>query len=77
MRSFTDIIIAFGGPVPFSRALGIPDTHARTMQVRDSIPPERWQELVRAASELRIEGVTFERLAELRAARFGKPGEAA
>lgn len=72
MKSFRDIITAFGGPVPFSEALAIPDTHARTMQVRDSIPPERWPELMRAASERGVKGITLEKLAELRAARFGR-----
>lgn len=66
MQSFSDIIDAFGGPAPFGKAIKISDSHARTMKARDSIPPEHWSRVVGAAAERSIDGVTFERLTELR-----------
>jgi hypothetical protein len=66
MKSFGDIIDAFGGPVPFSQALGIADTHARTMKARNSIPPDHWAKLI-VEAESRGIPVTFDLLTTLRA----------
>src|SRR4051812_10009273 len=68
-ESFSAIIEAFGGPGPFGDAIGIPDSHARTMKARDSIPSTRWTDVVAAADRLQIEGVTLQILADLDAAR--------
>ncbi len=73
MNSFSSVIDAFGGPAKFGDAIGIPDSHARTMKARDSIPADRWSKVVAAAEERGVEGVTLEKLAEL-AAR--EPAEA-
>jgi hypothetical protein len=69
VKPFAAIIDAFGGAVPFSKALGIPDTHARTMKARDSIPSERWNSVVAAAASLEIPGITLKLLADLEEAR--------
>jgi hypothetical protein len=68
METFGAIIDAFGGTGPFGRALGIPDSHARTMKARGSISPEYWDRLVKAAIERDIEGISFKRLTEIRSA---------
>jgi hypothetical protein len=68
METFSAIIDAFGGTSAFGQAIGIPDSHARTMKARDSIPPEHWDRLVKAAIERDIEGISFKRLTEIRSA---------
>lgn len=65
MDSFAEIIEAFHGR--FAQAIGIEESHARTMKARDSIPAARWQQTVAAARELQIPGVTLELLAKLEA----------
>lgn len=70
MQSFAAIIDAFGGPGPFSQAVGVSDSHARTMKARGSIPVEYWQIAVEAAKRLGIEGLSldlFVTLARLKA----------
>jgi hypothetical protein len=64
-ESFTAIIEAFGGAAPFGEAIGVPDSHARTMKARDSIPSPRWNDVVAAAERLQIAGVTLKVLADL------------
>lgn len=67
MQSFADVFEAFGGASPFARAIGIPESHGRTMKARGSIPPAYWPRTVNAARELGVSGVTFELLANLHA----------
>lgn len=64
MKSATEIIKAFGGCPAFARAVGITDSHARTMLARNSIPPRHWQVVVSAAEAAGIEGITLGALAE-------------
>ncbi|WP_024516797.1 hypothetical protein [Bradyrhizobium sp. Tv2a-2] len=68
MDSFSEIIDAFHGQ--FAEAIGIEESHARTMRARNSIPSTRWQATVDAAHRLQIQGVTLEVLARLEAAKI-------
>lgn len=68
MNSFSDIIDAFDGH--FAAAIGIEDSHARTMRARNSIPATRWGATIDAAQRLKIRGVTLELLARLEAAKI-------
>jgi hypothetical protein len=70
MESFSDVIDAFGGVVPFRDAMGLPDVNARQMKARDSIAPGYWPDVVRLARERNIEGVTLDLLARLAAAKL-------
>jgi hypothetical protein len=70
MDSFASVIDAFGGPAKFGEAIGIPDSHARAMKARNSIPASRWPRVVAAAGKCGLRAVTFEKLAKL-AARAG------
>ena len=70
MNSFVEIIDAFGGAAPFGEAIGIPDSHARAMKARDSIPDGYWMRAVEAARSRDIEGVTLESFASLAKARL-------
>lgn len=63
MNSFSAVIEAFNGR--FAEAIGVEESHARTMKARDSIPSTRWAATVSAARDLGIEGVTLELLANL------------
>ena len=56
----SDVIRALGDPPGFAKAIGVAESHARTMKARDSIPPEYWQALVAAAAAQGIEGVTLD-----------------
>lgn len=73
MKSFSDIIAAFGGVVPFREAMGLEDVNARQMKQRDSIPARYWAKVVAAANERSLEGITLEVLADL---AQSKPGAA-
>lgn len=63
MNSFSAVIEAFGGR--FAEAIGVEESHARTMKTRDSIPSTRWIATVDAAQRLKIGGITLELLARL------------
>lgn len=63
MNSFSAVIEAFDGR--FAEAIGVEESHARTMKARDSIPSSRWMATVNAARELRIKGITLDLLARL------------
>ena len=76
MQTFSDIIDAFGGTRAFALAINIPESHARTMKARGSIPAERWSRLVQAAKEHRVRGVTLEVLARIAASRKSSPEQA-
>ena len=65
MNSFSEVIDAFNGQ--FAQAIGIEESHARTMKARDSIPSYRWVDTVNAAKTLRVKGVTLDLLARLEA----------
>lgn len=70
MNSFVDIIDAFGGAAPFGEAIGIPDSHARAMKARNSIPDGYWLKTVEAAREREIPNITLESFAALAATRL-------
>jgi hypothetical protein len=63
MNSFSEIIEAFDGR--FAEAIGVEESHARTMKARDSIPSTRWKATVSAAQQLGVPGVTLDVLARL------------
>jgi hypothetical protein len=63
MNSFSAIIDAFGKQ--FASAIGVEESHARTMRARNSIPSTRWMATVKAARDLGIKGVTLDLLARL------------
>lgn len=74
MNSFSAVIEAFGGQ--FAQAVGVEESHARTMKARNSIPSTRWAATVDAAQRLGINGVTLDLLARLDAEK-SKQREAA
>lgn len=67
MRTFAEVVNAFGGPARFAEAIGIPAFHAQTMKTRDSIPATYWSDVVEAAKQARIKGISLELLAEIAA----------
>lgn len=74
MNSFSQVIDAFGDQ--FAQAIGIEESHARTMKARNSIPSTYWLRVAKAAEERSLEGVTLESLARLEEDK-AKPREAA
>jgi hypothetical protein len=63
MNSFSEVIAAFNGR--FAEAIGVEESHARTMKARDSIPSTRWMATVTAARRLGVKNVTLDLLARL------------
>lgn len=74
MNSFSEVIAAFGSQ--FASAIGVQESHARTMKARDSIPSTRWIATVKAAQRLGVKGVTLDLLARIDAEK-SKQREAA
>jgi hypothetical protein len=70
MKSFIEIIDAFGGAAPFGAAIGISDSHARAMKARDSIPDGYWLRTVKAAQGRGVKGVTLESFATIAGSRL-------
>jgi hypothetical protein len=67
--SYSNVIEAFGGPAAYGGAIGIPDSHARAMKTRDSIPPAYWRRTAAAAAGRKsLAWITFEKLAAIAAA---------
>lgn len=64
MDSFRSIIDALGTGT-ISNAIGVPESHVRTMRARDSIPLVYWFDLVEKYPQ-----ITIEKLRGLRAGRF-------
>jgi hypothetical protein len=69
MDTFSSIIDAFGGPARFAGAINISANHAGVMKARDSIPPEYWPRVVKAADIYGKPEITFEALALIAAKR--------
>lgn len=67
MESFAQVIDEFGGAAAFADAVGIPESHARTMKARSSIPAERWERVIAAAKNLGKENISYELLAKIAA----------
>lgn len=78
MNRFEEVIDKFGGPRGFAQAVGIPESHARTMLARKSIPVEHWRAVVAAAEDKRLP-ISYELLtlmAERRRESSGKEAAA-
>jgi hypothetical protein len=65
VETFAEIIDAFGGAAAFGAAIGIPDSHARTMKARDSVSPGWWPRIVTEARARGLAWITYEGLASL------------
>ena len=59
------IIEKLGGTGTVAALLNKPYTTVHSWQQRDWIPPRVWPEIVEAARERRVKGLTFEALAKL------------
>jgi hypothetical protein len=70
MRTFQDVIAAFGGLSAFAHAMSLNQSTASEMKRRNSIPPEHWGHLIAVASErgITLTFANLARMAELRAA---------
>jgi hypothetical protein len=71
MDSFKSIIDAFGEK-RLAEALGIADSHVRTMRARDSIPPEYWSDVVDNQPRDLKPRLSLSDLAHLRKSRFAE-----
>jgi hypothetical protein len=62
MKTAQDVIAAFGGSAKFADATGHKPGTVRLWKHRNSIPPEHFPSVVKAAREKRVRGVTLESL---------------
>lgn len=62
MDTVDEVFVAFGGPTALARAIGIKTSAASEMRRRKSIPVDYWKDLVGAAEESGIAGVSYETL---------------
>jgi hypothetical protein len=69
MNSFADAINLWPSLRSFAEDIGVDYGTAQVMKHRDSVSDKYWLQMVEAAAERRISGVTLERLAEMKAAR--------
>src|SRR5688572_30775668 len=76
MKSFHDVINAFGGPLKFAASIRIEYLAARSMAARDMIDGKYWRDVVAAARLLRIPGVTLDVLAAIAAKRRSRASRA-
>lgn len=65
IRSFDDVIAAFGGPAKYAEAINIEAFHAQTMKNRGSIPPGYWRRTIDAAKRLGLKSITEQQLIDL------------
>jgi hypothetical protein len=61
------IVQALGGPTQFGDAIGVSRTHAAAMKTRNSIPPEYWPAVIKAAASRGIPDITPETLMKIAA----------
>jgi hypothetical protein len=67
MSTIDALFSAFGGPSKVGRAIGVSTEHAAAMKRRGSIPVGYWPNLIAAARERQIRGITYESLTHLHA----------
>lgn len=80
MDTVASIMGAWPTDADFARDIGVKPNHGQVMKARGSIPPSYWPDVVSAARQRGIEGVTIERLAAMAASRRSRHrgiGEAA
>lgn len=78
MNSFRDVIDLWDTRVSFAADVGISPVRASAWWQRDSIPPDWWNRVIKAARDSGRRGVTLKRFAKWAEARLPeKPGEAA
>ena len=67
MDTFADIIALWGKATQLARDIGETGLNVRAWRNRNSIPPEKWVDVVAAAKRRGFKGVTVELMARLRA----------
>lgn len=65
MKTFRDVIAAFGGASAFSKAVGANLYTARSWFQRDTIPAAWWVRVVNAAGEKGLSSITSDLLAAI------------
>lgn len=75
MHTFASVIDDLGGPSIFGVGIGVPDSHARAMKARGSIPSRYWPSVVVLAEKQSQQHITFELLANLAEQRANAPRE--
>lgn len=69
MNTVDEVFVKFGGPTALGRAIGVKPSAASEMRRRSSIPVSYWKQLVEAALERGIEGLTYDRLVSIHTAQ--------
>lgn len=69
MRSVADFIEALGGSTTVASLLSLPATTVASWKGRNSIPVERWPQLIDAARERGVEGCDYALLVSMQTGR--------
>ncbi len=65
MKTFSEVIDAFGGPAKFAKATDMKLQTVISMRRRNSIPPGNWPRVIEAAKAEKIKGVHQKALTEM------------
>jgi hypothetical protein len=77
MNTFADVINRWPSAVAFASDLRISGVRARQWRRRNSIPAEKWLDVIAAAEARGLDGITVDRLASIAANSSGTSSEAA
>ena len=70
IKTWQDLIIAFGGPYRFADAIDVSQVAALQMSSHNSVNSRHWRKIVTVAPHAGVTGVTYEFLAGLKTGRF-------
>lgn len=65
MKTFRDIIDAFGGGAALAHKIGVEPVTARAWRMRNNIPPRYWEKVAEAAKSEGIRGINITSLYKL------------
>lgn len=65
MQTVSDIIAKLDGASAVAKLLQLPATTVASWKSRESIPVDRWSEIVEIARERGLDGVTYEQLVRM------------
>lgn len=75
MKTWSDLITAWGGPTKFADDIGVSFDAAAKMRQRNSVHVDYWPLIIARAPMAGINGVTWEFLATLRKGHAAQPGQ--
>lgn len=72
MKTWSDLIRAWGGPHKFAKSIGVSDASARMMSHRNNVQSDYWPIIVARAPQAGLDGITYEVLTALKRGKQAK-----